>query len=257
MPYLNLDLDYFNHPKTRRLIGLLGRGSEAFPLRLWCYCGKYHPGDGRLSDYSVQEIESILEFNGENGKLVEALIKVGFLHKDSNSYYVHDWNEHSGHIAALKEKAIKAAKTRWNNINNQSIDTNNAPSIARSQFKHCSIDAPTRPTNKDFLSDSSEVGLSKLLFSLVRIRNPGFKEPNLQAWAKHIDLIIRVDKRVPSEIEQVIRWCQKDTFWQNNILSTEKLRKQYDQLKMKMNGNEIATQSQEKQQANTALALPE
>lgn len=29
MAYLNLDLDYFDHPKTRRLVGLLGRGKRA------------------------------------------------------------------------------------------------------------------------------------------------------------------------------------------------------------------------------------
>ena len=41
-------------------------------------------------------------------------------------------------------------------------------------------------------------------------------------------------------IEKVIKWCQGDPFWQNNILSTAKLRKQYDQLALKMEeeGNE-------------------
>ena len=33
----------------------------------------------------------------------------------------------------------------------------------------------------------------------------------------------------------MIEWCQTDEFWQDNILSTAKLRKQYDQLVLKMN----------------------
>jgi hypothetical protein len=47
-------------------------------------------------------------------------------------------------------------------------------------------------------------------------------------------MIIR-DGRDPIELEQVICWCQEDDFWKNNILSTGKLRKQYDQLVLKMN----------------------
>jgi len=47
--------------------------------------------------------------------------------------------------------------------------------------------------------------------------------------------MISIDKRTPENIESVIRWCQADSFWKTNILSPEKLRKQYDQLYMKMN----------------------
>jgi hypothetical protein len=45
--------------------------------------------------------------------------------------------------------------------------------------------------------------------------------------------MIRLDNRAPESIEAVIRWCQADTFWQNNILSGAKLREQYDQLDLK------------------------
>ncbi len=33
MAYLNLDPDYFEHPKTRRLVGLLGIGAESPALK--------------------------------------------------------------------------------------------------------------------------------------------------------------------------------------------------------------------------------
>lgn len=91
---------------------------------------------------------------------------------------------------------------------------------------------------KVYSPNSVELRTSELLFSLIRQRNPNFKQPDLQSWSKHIDLMLRIDKRSPEEIEKVIQWCQADAFWQNNILSTEKLRKQYDQLCLKMtNGN--------------------
>jgi hypothetical protein len=85
-----------------------------------------------------------------------------------------------------------------------------------------------------FIETSHEVRLGKLLFSLILERDKTHKKPNFQMWGKDIDLMIRVDKRDVKEIEQVIYWCQGSSFWQNNILSPRKLRKQYDQLKLKM-----------------------
>ena len=81
--------------------------------------------------------------------------------------------------------------------------------------------------------DSIEYKLASLLFELITKRNPTHKQPNLQAWAKEIDLMIRVDSRSPEAIEQIIKLCQADPFWQNNILSTKKLREKFDQLSLK------------------------
>jgi hypothetical protein len=87
---------------------------------------------------------------------------------------------------------------------------------------------------KTFLSDSVEVGLSELLFQKIISRNPKFKKPNIQLWAKDISMMMTADTRAPDDIQKVIVWCQDDSFWQNNILSAGKLRKQFDQLYLKM-----------------------
>jgi len=100
------------------------------------------------------------------------------------------------------------------------------------------IDTDTDTDNKRlFVGDSDEVRLSEILFSKILLNNRNAKKPNIQSWAKHIDLMIRVDKRPPADIESVIVWCQSDTFWMNNILSTAKLREKYDQLSLKMGRN--------------------
>lgn len=95
--------------------------------------------------------------------------------------------------------------------------------------------APPSPSPHSYAETSKELSLSKLLLDLIRDRNPGFKAPtNLQSWAKQISEMIRVDKRDPQKIEDVIKWCQADSWWQNNVLSTKKLREKFDQLYMKM-----------------------
>ena len=91
---------------------------------------------------------------------------------------------------------------------------------------------------KPFVETSDEVRLSELLFSLMLRNNPKAKTPNIQTWAKHVDYMIRIDKRNVEDIEKIIRWSQKDSFWLGNILSTSKLRDKFDKLWLKVtNGN--------------------
>ncbi len=128
MASINLDLDYFAHPKTDRLVRLLGKGSEVIPVKLWVYCGKFHPETGTLTGISAQEIEAKVAWWGKKGKAVQALLEVGFLEKVQGGFQVHDWLDHSGHIRAYKERAQKAAKARWENA---SSIKNDASSIEK------------------------------------------------------------------------------------------------------------------------------
>lgn len=95
----------------------------------------------------------------------------------------------------------------------------------------------SKQSDKDItfsLNNGRPYRISKFLFKLIKERDPKIKEPNWKEWATHIDRLNRIDKRDFTEIKKVIRWCQQDDFWQNNILSTSKLRKQFSQLRLKM-----------------------
>lgn len=88
--------------------------------------------------------------------------------------------------------------------------------------------------NKEYVEGSDELRLASLLLEEIRKNQPTCREPNLQTWAKEINLMIRRDGRTPDQIEKVIRWCQGDAFWWKNILSASKLRKQFDRLEAEM-----------------------
>lgn len=75
--------------------------------------------------------------------------------------------------------------------------------------------------------------LAKLLRDKILERNPSFKLPadkELGKWAKSIDYMIRLDKRDPEQIRQIILFSQWNHFWKKNIRSTAKLRIQFDRL---------------------------
>lgn len=96
------------------------------------------------------------------------------------------------------------------------------------------------PLSPKFADDGQEVTLSKLLFSLMKQNDPKAREPSFQKWAEHMDKLMRLDNREPEEIRQVILFCQADSFWRGNILSTKKLRDKFPTLLMRMKENKNA-----------------
>jgi len=136
MPALNLDLNYFSHIKVVRLVGLLGRGAEVLPIRVWCHCGVHHPESGRLAGYSAQEIESLAGWWGQSGVAIAAMEKVGLLEKIDDVWQVHDWHKTNGHLVSFHVRGKKAAEARWGS---------HATSMLQALHKSNSSNAPTNP----------------------------------------------------------------------------------------------------------------
>lgn len=161
MPSLNLDLDFETNPKILRLCSRLGLGDGGYmvPIRLWSYAGKHHPETGTFVGYSVDEIEKIVGWHGKPGQCLDALCDVGLLdrvratrrsasryaqpcttrvlqratkkhQKHLESYQIHDWLEHAGHIVHYKQRGRTAAAARW--AKKSPVSNTDATSIATS-----------------------------------------------------------------------------------------------------------------------------
>jgi hypothetical protein len=157
----------------------------------------------------------------------------------------------------MTERVYRTTKKRLTKWHLATFRTTNKGTIATlNDSSIYDINIKTNNEQPDADSDEQETTINKgkktneernkelafLLLQKIRERKPDFKEPNLNQWTKHIDLMIRIDNRKPEIIEKVIIWCQADCGdggkwkgWQNNILSTEKLRKQFDKLELAMN----------------------
>jgi DNA-binding Lrp family transcriptional regulator len=73
--------------------------------------------------------------------------------------------------------------------------------------------------------------LAELLADLIE--SNGSKRPVItKRWTQAIDRMIRLDGRTPEQIEKAMRWSQANDFWRGNIMSPEKLRKQYDRMRL-------------------------
>jgi len=65
------------------------------------------------------------------------------------------------------------------------------------------------------------------------IEKNGSKRPVIgKRWRTAARLLIDADGRDPDKVIRAIDWCQQDDFWRSNILSMDKLREKYDQLRL-------------------------
>lgn len=111
---------------------------------------------------------------------------------------------------------------------------NQAPSIEQTKLEAVvKTERKTIKKRKNYSPDSLPYQLSELLLNKILEHLPGYKQPDLQKWAWQMEALMRLDRRPPEEVKTVILFAQGDTFWRTNILSVDKLRKQYDQLNSK------------------------
>lgn len=171
MPYLNLDLDYFTHPKIMRLARLLGPHAVVYPMKLWCYTGKHFPVTGMLEGCSKHDIEQAVNWDGEPGALVDALVKISLLdvkksetETENSSFKIHDWKQHAGHLWAFKKRAKTAAKKRWKDYASSTATGNAkgcAPNLSSPILTTPNQTVPTKPKKKEKkkIPASPETGL--------------------------------------------------------------------------------------------------
>lgn len=122
----------------------------------------------------------------------------------------------------LYQKSEQQNEQQMNNkrtTNEQQMNTNNNRRIKE-----------LKNEKKKYSDTSDEVRLSLFLLEKIKEANPYVKTPDIQKWAKHIDLMLRLDGIPTDRVEKMILWAKQDAFWSGNILSTESLRKHFSRM---------------------------
>lgn len=97
----------------------------------------------------------------------------------------------------------------------------------------------TKRPKQVFEHDSLPYRAARWLADQIEERLPNctaHSEATLQSWAADFDKCHRLDKHGWESINEVLQFSQLDSFWQRNILSGGKFRKQFTQLLAKMGG---------------------
>lgn len=95
-------------------------------------------------------------------------------------------------------------------------------------------DAAVHSPKGDKWGTADDLLAAQWIFSRVQVITPTAQQPNWPAWANDIRLMRDCLKVSHREICEVFTWANGNQFWQTNILSPSKLRKQWATLKAQM-----------------------
>ena len=100
-----------NHPKTikaARLLNISKAEVIGYLHYLWWWAIDYAP-DGDLSHYTRDDVETALEWPGQQGALYQALVdcgmgdKPGFIEMVNGKPVLHDWWQYGGKLVAKRQ----------------------------------------------------------------------------------------------------------------------------------------------------------
>lgn len=141
-------------------------------------------------------------------------------------------------IACIQNGYMQNGDMQNADMQNQYTNNNNSNN---NSIKKNSSKKDSQKSQKRYSDDSPYIKLAERLYKHLKSRNPEHKEPNWQTWADDFRKAHKLDGRSIKNLAEVIDWSQNNDFWQNNIMSAQKVRKQYDKLKLQMNTNRNRT----------------
>ena len=99
------------HPKTKKLIRKLGYEGAWRLVCLFIWVAQNKP-DGNLTGMQEDDIELAVDWSGEEGAFVAALVSVGYLDgSNEDGFFIHDWREHNPWAA---DADVRSEKAKWN-----------------------------------------------------------------------------------------------------------------------------------------------
>lgn len=191
-------------------------------------------------------VANVSQWDGDPDAFVDALVESGFLNEIDDALELHDWYDYAGKLMETR-KANRERQRRYRESKKQqetnaerNANVTRDVTVTKSERHAPTVPNPTVPNHtidsnnvaKKFDDDSIPMKLALHLKKEILNQDPTTKTPDdLTRWATEADRMIRLDKRDPEEAAHLITWAQNDSFWQANILSMAKFRKQYDTLK--------------------------
>lgn len=98
-----------SHPKTKKLIRRVGEAGAWRLVCLFLWVAQSR-SDGDLAGMTGEDIELAVDWQGEEGAFIQALLEVGFIDGLDGAYQIHDWHEHNPWAAG---SGARSEKAKW------------------------------------------------------------------------------------------------------------------------------------------------
>jgi hypothetical protein len=224
-------------PKMMRLRMKHGQKGKAFYWDAIEFLREQPEYKATQEDFEALEFETGKEGNGMTNALIDAKLleqEDGFIFSKSLKERMFKWDEKKRKLSEAGKRGGRPKKGSEKGGFKQDKPSQKASeSQPKAITEHNITEENSTEHNKKYSDDSLRV--AEYLLKCIIEHSPDFRKPNIEKWAEEIDRAIRIDKRTPRDLCEVARWATSDTdFWQGNILSAVKLRKQFDQVQIKM-----------------------
>lgn len=140
--YVRVNCNFYTHRKTAKLRALIGDDALWLPPRWWAYAAENQP-DGIFKDYTAPEIATLLGYQKEPIKMLEALLQVGFA--DADPLRIHDWQDYNAYHLAYSARAKNAATVRWQRERSKEKETE----LRRAEKRQALLGASSQVESQD------------------------------------------------------------------------------------------------------------
>ena len=199
-----------SHPKTKKLIRMAGTDAAWRLICLFLWAAQNRQ-DGVLSGMDSEDIELAVDWPGDDGAFVSALLRVGFLDEDDGEYFIHDWHEHNPWAAGAEDRSEKAKFNALCKHHGREEAAKRMPEYAAKHQKTTTQQAISKDIALDVSASSMHVAENSTAPSLTPSLTPSPKEEEQPIVASklapcpHQEIIVLFAEHLP-ELPQPRLW---------------------------------------------------
>lgn len=113
---IRIAIDFWQHPKTKKLIRRVGiEGIRSLQI-LWTWAAN-NKSDGNLAGLDEEDIELAADWQGDIGVFFKALVEVRWIDETDSGYALHEWLEHNPWVADDENRSNKARLSKLQQVN--------------------------------------------------------------------------------------------------------------------------------------------
>lgn len=149
---IRISLDFFRHPKTKKLKKRLGADGVFALQALWVFTAQSRT-NGILEGMDKEDVELAADWYGEEGVFADTLLAIGFLDYSDGVYSIHDWQVHNSYAATEEERRDQSRFARLAAVNRaayQELRSKGINAITSEQYKE--LTCIKRPRGNDMLT---------------------------------------------------------------------------------------------------------